>query len=269
MLAGLNIYSDFAIEVACRRQRKTDNETHFHDAYEIYYLEKGSITYFVDGNIYNVCRGDFVLIKPGLIHITKFDEREHKRILIYFKEKYLEEFIRIEPSLLDIFDNVHIRLLRHENERAKDILRHLCVECGKENGSEVLKKCLAGELLCLIGKSGAEPPVSDENSENSKILSVTSYINENYEKPLTLESLSKTFYQNSTYFSRNFKKMFGTGFKEYLTSVRMKAAVKLLKDSNLNVTQIAYRVGFNSQNHFCKIFKSTFGMSPLQYRKFS
>ena len=67
----------------------------------------------------------------------------------------------------------------------------------------------------------------------------------------------------------NFKKMFGTGFKEYLTSVRMKAAVKLLKDSNLNVTQIAYRVGFNSQNHFCKIFKATFGISPLQYRKFS
>lgn len=264
-MKNLVITDELFFEVSQRNKGCFNARVHIHDVYEIYYLDKGNINYFIDGDIYNVRAGDFVLIRPGVVHTTKYDTVEYKRFLINVKEEYLKEFLMIDSSIFDVFKSVHIRLLKHENEHARDILLRLQHEFERENPSEVLKKCLMGELLYLLARSGEEMPSRAEGDDNMKL--IAEYINENYNTDLTLEGVAKKFFQNSAYFSRCFKKKFGTGFKEYLTNIRMAAAVELLKDSDLNITQIAYRVGYNSQNHFCKTFKSEFGMSPLQYRK--
>ena len=104
------------------------------------------------------------------------------------------------------------------------------------------------------------------NLTSQKIIDIVKYINHEFKEDITLESISEKFYISSAHLSKLFKKVTGFNYREYLSNVRIKHAVNLLSNSDLNITEIAFQVGFNSSNHFCKSFKSVIGISPLKYR---
>jgi AraC-like DNA-binding protein len=63
------------------------------------------------------------------------------------------------------------------------------------------------------------------------------------------------------------KKQFGVSFKEYLNAIRLEESRRLLKNSDRQITEIAFMVGYNSPSHFNKVFKEETGMSPREYRE--
>lgn len=270
MVSELAIPWDFFAGLGCTNEENFNvSIKHFHRAYEIYYLDKGRVTYFVSNNVYSVEKGEFVLIKPDVIHTTKYDESNHRRFLIYFKESFIKDFLELEPDFIKIFDSVHLRFDKINEKRAGDIMRRILAEYESENRSPVLLKCLLGELIKIFAENKNESIVPRVCESENKILTIIAYINEHYNSNISLESLAKVFYLNPSYLSRSFKEATGIGFKEYLTSVRLKEASLLLKNTNFNVSEICEQVGFSSQNHFCKTFKQAFGMSPLKFRKYS
>ena len=72
---------------------------------------------------------------------------------------------------------------------------------------------------------------------------------------------------NPFYLSHLFRKEMGISFLEYLTSVRLSIAKKLLKQTSLSILQVCLEVGYQDPSHFAKIFKKKEGMSPTEYRK--
>ena len=92
------------------------------------------------------------------------------------------------------------------------------------------------------------------------------FIENNYDKPLTLKDLSNTFSINYSYLSQLFKKMIGQSFAEYLTDIRLKHACQLLSDTNIPISNISVSVGFNDYHYFCNTFKRYYFMTPSQYR---
>lgn len=93
------------------------------------------------------------------------------------------------------------------------------------------------------------------------------YINENYNKDITLEDVADHIFLNPVYFSRLFKEQTGENYIDYLIKVRMENAVKLLQDPHYKVNQISEKVGYNSLRYFYKIFKRYKGQTPTEYRK--
>ncbi|MNJ41043.1 Bifunctional transcriptional activator/DNA repair enzyme AdaA [compost metagenome] len=79
--------------------------------------------------------------------------------------------------------------------------------------------------------------------------------------------LAEKFYVSPYYLSRFFKEATGFTFVEYVNSVRINEATKLLERSSLKVNLIAKKVGFGSVTHFGRVFKSVTGHAPLYYRK--
>ena len=69
------------------------------------------------------------------------------------------------------------------------------------------------------------------------------------------------------YFSVLFKKEVQTGFAKYLAGVRMEQAKILLRETNLPVTQVCKKVGYNDQKHFTQIFEKQTGVKPAVFRK--
>jgi AraC-like DNA-binding protein len=69
-----------------------------------------------------------------------------------------------------------------------------------------------------------------------------------------------------TYFSRLFAKTFGAGFIAYQTRHRLQQAARLLARSDLPVSQIGYRFGFQSHAYFTQCFKAVFGVAPSAHR---
>ena len=103
--------------------------------------------------------------------------------------------------------------------------------------------------------------------ENEIIQKAANYIFNHYDKPISLSGISDMLHLNRSYFSKKFKQTTGIGFKEYLTSIRIKHAEMLLLESDMSVTEIALSCGFTDSNYFGDVFRHVNGVSPLAYRK--
>jgi transcriptional regulator GlxA family with amidase domain len=84
--------------------------------------------------------------------------------------------------------------------------------------------------------------------------------------PNTIE-LSKTIGVCRTKLYRGFNQLYGVSPMEHLRLKRIEKAREMVKDKDLNMTQIAYALGYSSSSHFAKAFRDFFGMSPSHYRQ--
>ena len=93
------------------------------------------------------------------------------------------------------------------------------------------------------------------------------YVQQHYHEPITLEQVCEATGFSVSYFSALFKMETGEGFVKYLTHVRMEHARELLQQTNLSISEICVRVGYNDIKHFTQTFKKETNLNPGQYRK--
>ena len=99
-----------------------------------------------------------------------------------------------------------------------------------------------------------------------RLISVKRYIEDNYRKSLSLAGIARRFSISSPHLSAEFKRWFGTSPGKYLIEYRLYEAEILLKDRNLQIADIAERVGWDDVYHFSKIFKKHRGVPPSSMR---
>lgn len=91
------------------------------------------------------------------------------------------------------------------------------------------------------------------------------YINEHFKAEITLSTLAAAFGYNPSYLSRYFKQTFGVGFNRYVTMLRLREAVLLLREGEKSVTACALESGFRSLRSFYRSFYEEFGCTPREY----
>ena len=125
------------------------------------------------------------------------------------------------------------------------------------------------QLLIFLNRNSEQ--LNQEIIYADKIHSIVSdiarYLNKNFHENITLNFLAEKFAISPYHLSRTFKKTTGTNFVEFLNNVRIKEAQKLLRKTNLNITEISNKSGYNSLTHFGRIFKNNTGLTPSKYRK--
>lgn len=95
----------------------------------------------------------------------------------------------------------------------------------------------------------------------------TDFIESHYSDPdLTLKTVAEAVHISFSYLSALFRQYKGTSFVNYLASIRMANAVRLIADPNIKTYEVAYMVGFNSSQYFSSSFKKHTGMTPGEYR---
>jgi len=100
------------------------------------------------------------------------------------------------------------------------------------------------------------------------ILAIQDYLDKNYSKDISLDSLAKTFNISKYHMSREFKRYISKSPIDYLIDVRIKRAKSLLYESNRSIAEICQLVGIANPNHFLYLFKEREGMTPSAFRKF-
>jgi two-component system response regulator YesN len=105
------------------------------------------------------------------------------------------------------------------------------------------------------------------NTTKSNIEKVVKYINDNYASELRLENLAVLFGYNSAYLGKVFSRRTGENFNNYLDSIRIAEAKRLLETDTYKVFEVAKMVGFQNINYFHNKFKKLVGVSPLAYKK--
>ena len=105
----------------------------------------------------------------------------------------------------------------------------------------------------------------DQGCQDERLTEIINYINTNY-LTVTLDELEEHFHLSKPYLSKYIKDKSGKTFGELVKNVRMKKARTLLKGGNMTVETIAEKVGYQNVEHFNRLFKKKYGMTPVQFR---
>jgi AraC-like DNA-binding protein/ligand-binding sensor protein len=125
-----------------------------------------------------------------------------------------------------------------------------------------LLETFAGHLA-LIGNSIA---VSETKVEPDSVRKARNYIEENYDRPISLKEAAGVVNTSVRYFCKVFKNYTGITFVDYLTRLRIEKSKSLLLNPHKRISEIAYEVGFESLTQFNRSFKKYAGMTPTKYR---
>ncbi len=103
---------------------------------------------------------------------------------------------------------------------------------------------------------------------NKRMDTVKAYIDHHYDSPeLTVSDLSIKFDISISYLSRTFKQVTGENLHDYIHSVRIRHAQRLLATTNMPIGQVATEVGYASSNAFIRAYRATEGVPPGAYRR--
>lgn len=108
--------------------------------------------------------------------------------------------------------------------------------------------------------------VALEGGRDKSIEVALHFIDTHFHEDLSLEKVASIVFLNPIYFSQLFKQKTGQGYKEYVISLRMEQAKKLLSNPDLKLADIAERIGYQDVRHFTQVFRKKFEMTPTEYR---
>lgn len=104
-----------------------------------------------------------------------------------------------------------------------------------------------------------------ENEKDERVMEFINYIQSHY-KEVTLDDMANEFFLSKQYISKYIKLKSGENFGDILKKVRMKKAKTFLKNSSMTVESVAEQVGYQNVEHFTRLFKKEYGITPIQFR---
>lgn len=123
------------------------------------------------------------------------------------------------------------------------------------------------EILDEYIKNNEEYFLRKDLSNEDKLKHAVRYIEKNFKNNITLKDVADYMNFSNTYFSKSFKKYVGVNFNKYITEIRIKEAKRLLEKTSISINDLAFDMGYNEPNYFCKVFKKMEGITPSEYRE--
>jgi AraC-like DNA-binding protein len=252
--------------VASERIQGVDDNmerSHYHEYYELYYLEYGNRYHMINEHIYSIQSGEFILFPPYVMHHSYGDSGvTFKRLLVYFTPDTI-----LVPEIKSALENAPgvYRPEKKDSLIIHQLLKEILKE--QENGdcySKETMQMLLNQLLIKLARQSGEPIKPEQSSRISQILH---YLHLNYSDTITLNDLAARFYISPYYLCREFKRYTNSTIIHYVNNLRIIQAQRLFQETDKTITDISREVGFSNVTHFNRIFKSLLGMSPSQSRK--
>lgn len=185
--------------------------------------------------------------QDGLEMLSKFSDLRSVILSGFSDYKYMKKAIKIgvEDYLLKPVDN---------DELLKTI-------------SNIVKELDSEKLLQAKENIENEVVPLERNFNNHLINSAVNYISENYSSSIGLQEAAAALNVSETHLSRLFKEVSKVNFLYYLNAFRINKSIYLLKNSTINISEIAFNCGFLNPGYYTKIFKRFLGITPTSYRE--
>ena len=145
----------------------------------------------------------------------------------------------------------------------------------KENppiGSQQMIRTYLEQFLILLIRHAQDQRAlrifpSKESMENHLMSQIIQYIDENIYNEITIKQICSKFSYSRTYLSKIFKQTTDYTSLEYILRKKIKEAKKLIREKNMNFTQISDKLSFDNPHYFSRVFKRVTNMTPSDYKK--
>jgi AraC-like DNA-binding protein len=265
--------------------------------FEMYFVVSGVMRVVLEDTYYDLTAGDLHFMKPFQFHKrvvpegqtciyysihfdfintgeeTDFDPNEYKDPCDFklpnapINPKLLARVV-FEPSEFSLPSKMNTA----EPEKYLTLLQEMLHTFGEKPFGYVLT--LKSDLLKILNFTATqlfdrENPIKSPTIKAAKdlVICICQYIDENYNKPISLTNLSKNFGISTAYLRKIFQTHKHISPLNYIVDLRIERAKKLLLKRQYTVNEICSLLGINDAPTFCRMFKNKTGVSPLQYVK--
>lgn len=263
---------------------ETATIAHIHNAIEIIFVNSGSFVVYANEEKHEIFTNDMILFRSNTIHhIFAGDNEENSYYVLKTNPELLRDLAPPNMKTLYLLNFVF------KNNNAKIIWKYSEWKNISEivYGFESLKseytlnkqyedialKLAAGSVLLGILRSDLND-INEFLPENSYrtadcIYKAISYINTNYKNDITETEVSRAVGLSYHYFSRSFKHITGRTFKDYLNTVRINHAERLLTTTDKTASTVCFECGYKDLSYFIKVYKKFKQTSPGKIKFFN
>ena len=273
MLQSNDIFSDFRIIRTIHTGTYEEDQKKFHRFHELYYITEGKCAVMIGRRVYRLQAGDIAVVPALTLHKTDYlSYGPNVKYVVSLTQETAEEIDAFlgENVASSCFTEGCVTVPIQRRETLSGLLNRMYFESDNSvpHSHSVAKTCLIQLLISVLryrSNQTEEDGIIDVNAE--RIHQIASFIYDHVSEEVSLSQLSRHFALSQTYLSRTFKRATGFGIKEYLVNLRIQKACELLLNTQLSITAISEKCGFNDSNYFGDAFKKSIGVSPREYRK--
>ncbi|KZM42217.1 AraC family transcriptional regulator [Marinomonas sp. SBI22] len=249
---------------------------HAHDDYELHFIVSTTGKVFIGDYIGTYTPGQLILTGPRLPHnwVCQNDQDPVKLrdMVIRFDHESFSNGLKIIPELAEILPMLAraksgIEFLNFDPDYLKETFEKVRDSHGLQrliNALPLLSKLASTHDYRLL--STVQIDLKSNESLQRKINTVVDYVSQNYNKDICLSDAASLIGMSDSHFSRFFKKATGNRFIEFVNRVRISRACSLLSDTDQQITNICFLVGFNSVANFNRRFHELKGVTPRDFR---
>lgn len=247
-----------------------------HNFWEFVYVDKGEVEIMADTNGYKLNQGEIIFHKPNEFHNLWANGRVAPNLIVISFHCNSPSMVFFENKILSA-DDVGRKLLSSIVKEAKNAfssdlseseLKKLEFRDNAIFGCEQLIKIYLEEFLINLVRRDTsitkEVRLSSsvkERSDNNMTSKIIGFLQDNINNNLTFEDVCKFSNMSKTNLKTVFKEKTGTGVIEYFKSLKIEEAKRLIREEEMNFTQIADILGYSSIHYFSRHFKKATGMT--------
>jgi len=234
---------------------------HFHRSFELIYILDGELTTYVNEDVFECAQNDIVFVQKFYTH--KYQCPKDCPQLVFI----------IPPALCDDIDKslTHNTLPARLDDKEFNQSLFPIIKTLHEERESMPKLVKCGYVNVLMGRliQHYQLVPLQSNGNINLLVRILNYIDDNYEKEITLDLLSETFGYNKYYFSRLFNRYIGENLNNYVNVLRLQKFIEHSKNKKTasNITELAYEVGFDSLSTFYRCFRKVYGKNPKDFLK--
>lgn len=235
------------------------------EAHQIIFCTSGEGKLTVGGKKYSVSAGMGFYLRPGVSHEYTANKNPWTTFWILFDGPGVE----ILPFISDcgdyrVFYIYHLEKLLLQHKR-------IYAEAAQESiNNQNSLSALCYRFLLDVEESIQDTPPAIREMNVERMEKVTDYLEKNYKTEVSLSEIAEVAGITPQYLCRLFQDCFHLRPMEYVLSLRMKEAKKLLVTAKeMTLDEIALAVGYRDTSYFCRMFKNSVGMTPREFTRIS
>lgn len=236
---------------------------HWHSHFLLNIITDGSGKQIINGKCYPLKKGSIVIISPLDFHQNITDNTKMSLMAIKFSDKIFYDTI---SKICSFNDFPIVTTLKKEDFQTATLLFSLLKkEAENKNltATEDFATSLIQQIVILALRS---LEYKTKKIKTTPIRKALAFIQYNFKHSIKVSDVASYVGYSENYFSQKFKSETGMEFQKYLLDLRLDFAMKLLKFSDLTVTEVCFESGFNTLQHFSQAFKKKFGLTAKSYK---